>query len=366
MYVRGDLHVCPNPLSFDPYSICEWDCKYCWIKEMYHTVMRRKASQGVKPFKAEALARVLKKAFSNEITNDPVVACLRAGLPVLIGRKCEPFGPSEKSYGATRRALRMLSDYGVAAVVETKGVEGVVSTVTRFEKVGVLVSVTPGPDPLHDRLEPGTPSFADRFRMARELSEAGIWVGLTAEPIIPSVNDSDEYFKDYARRAKEAGVKHVNFGGYRFHNVKIAYRRMMEAGVDLLRVAEAAKGWRERGLSFMRFMREEGLPVSSPEWDSFYAYNSCFSCCGLDHLGYHKLNFQYALKLLREKGIVRFRDVIQHNIFGKQFEERFREIWNGKPGYFSLSDARGVVKVGLDEEGNAVFQLKGGMVGFER
>lgn len=353
IYVRGDFYVCPNPLSFDPYSKCEWNCRYCWIKEMEETILRKSS---FKLFDVKSLERTLRNAFSERYPSiDPVIEALRAKLPVLIGRKCEPFGPSEKIYGATRKALEIFDDYGVTAIIETKGVERVFETVSKFEKVGVLISVIPGPESLRRVLEPEAPSFEERFRLARALRESGVWVGLTAEPIISSVNDRKEYFEEYLNRAREARVNHVNFGGYRLHKPKLAYERLKAAGVDLLEVVKAKRDWRSKGLEFFRLAKERGLAVSSPEWDLFYEENSCVSCCGLDEFGYHKFNFQYALKILKEKGKVSFSDVTSYNVFGPKFLEKFERIWEGDGIHYNLRDAVGVQCLGRDQKGRLVF-----------
>ena len=222
LYVRGDFHVCPNPLCCDPYSICEYNCHYCFTKEMESGILKRKAEKGLRPNKVEELKRKLRIAFdTRQESKDPAILGLREGLPVLVGRKCDPLCPSERKYGVTLKMLRELKRYNVPSIMETKGVT---SDHAYFDNLsGVLVSLTPGTENLHDALEPGTPSFGERIKFAKILKDSGLWVGLVAEPIIPSVNDKQELFEEYSDMAVSIGVDHICFGGYRVHNPKLAY-----------------------------------------------------------------------------------------------------------------------------------------------
>lgn len=357
LYIRGDFHVCPDPLSLDPYNTCEWSCCYCFIKQMEQGILKSKVKEGLKPNDAANLEKVCHSAFdTRRESRNPTVLALRAKLPVIIGRKCDPFCPSESKFKATEKVLEVLDRYGVTSVIETKGVEGVEDAVTKRSKVGVLVSIMPGSESIHDSLEPGTPGFEDRFELARSLKNRGIWVGLIAEPIIPSVNDRQDYFERYADMASELGADHVNFGGLRVSNPKFAYASLKSAGFDLVEILKAKeKGWRDIGDRFFSTLKSRGLKVSSPDWDLFHAQNSCEGCCGLDQFGLHHFTFQKACEVLKEKGRVRWQEVASHNIFGEKYLSKFREIWDGKRGYYNLTDVKGIHVVGHDENGDVIY-----------
>jgi len=356
LYIRSDYHCCPNPLSLDSYSACELNCLFCFCKQLEGGWLKNVKGE-LKPYTTDRLEKQLRQAFrSNRDTKNPVILALRAGMPVILGRKSEPFCPAEREHHATEHMLKVLDDYGVNTVVETRMVEGVLGTVLRTNTEGVNISMLFGDEKVRNLMEPETPPYEERWALARELKGAGLHVGMIAEPLIPTINDREEFYLDYARRAAEAGVDHVNFGELRVQNVRVAAEMFAEAGADLVEIVErASKVWISEGLKIFRAFEAQGVPVSTPDWVNFGTRNSCEGCCGLDPFGVHHFTFQRALRVLEERGEVTFGDMADFNIFGERYAERFREIWNGKPGYYHLDDAPGVVVVGKDGDGNIVY-----------
>jgi hypothetical protein len=224
----------------------------------------------------------------------------------------------------------------------------------------VNISILLGGEHVSRVLEPGIPSPDERFKLAKELSMSGFWVGLVAEPVIPGVNDRLEFIQQYVEKAVDAGVRHVNFGPLKVSVPNVAYRRFMERGLDLYELMKGAKGkWRGFGDAMFKAFKSKGIAISSPDWVSFPFESSCEGCCGLDEFGVHHFTIQKALRLLREKGRVSMSDMMAYNIFGGEHLGKFREVWNGKREYFNLEDVEGVRKVGYDDSGNAVYGLVG-------
>jgi len=363
LYIRGDFHVCPNPLSLDPYTKCEYDCRFCFVKEMEYTVLKKRAEKGLAPIDLECLRRKLTQAFdSKNDTVDPVVMALREGLTVIIGRKCEALCPLEFKVGRTLDCLELLNLYGVPTVIETKGVIPddcfhQYSKVLEELKAGFNISLTPGPDSLVEKLEPGTPKYSERWEFAARLLDAGFWVGIKSEPIIPGVNDDEKWIHEFADIASKIGVKHVNFGEYRIHNARIAAERMKSAGFNLAKIIRLKReGWLGKSRKIFDILKSYGLKVTTPDWVNFGDINDCESCCGFDGVfPVHCFTFQRAVKLLTVRDKVYFDDLLIHNIFGSKYAEKFREIWNGKRGYYTLADVPGVELIGYDDEGNAIY-----------
>jgi DNA repair photolyase len=325
---------------------------------MERTILKKRALKGLMPLPLHELRRKLHEAFDEKAeSHDPAVRALRAGLPVIIGRKCEPLCPEEERHRATLEALKAFREYGVKAVMETKCL---IKDEEYYDLLsGILVSVMPGSRALHDRLEPGTPTFEERFELAKEAKDHGLWVGLVAEPIIPSVNDRPELFEEYARQAAKAEVNHVCFGPLRIHNVKLAYERLKQAGVSLELVAKRLRDWKRIGEAFFEVLRKYGLRASTPDWVGFPFSSDCEGCCGLDSLGLHHFTFQKALRVLKEHGRVSLKDLVHFNIFGDEALMKFREVWNPNRKYFTLSDVEGIRRIGIDSNGNAVYGFVG-------
>jgi hypothetical protein len=233
-------------------------------------------------------------------------------------------------------------------------------------EVGVNVSITPGDDDLRRRLEPDTPTYTERWKFVEELKNVGLWVGLKCEPLISGVNDETEMLREYAKNACILRVNHVNFGDYRIHSVHIAARRLASAGYDLAKIMKTKKEtWVDKGREFFEILKRFGLKVSCPDWINFGMINDCESCCGFpdDIFPHHKFTFQHAIKILSERDRVYFKELAIHNIFGEEYLRKFREIWNGKEGYFNLGDVTGIRRVGWDGDGDVIYGKSKGLKG---
>jgi len=324
--LRGDWHVCPNPLSASPYTTCQYNCVYCFVR---HRESFFKQKPEFLPRRVDKVKRQLKK----------FEFLLEKGIPIVIGDNCEALCEAEQDFKATYELLKILRDHDVPVVIETKGyLFDFILKILGEMNSGVNYSITPGRDIDFALWEPGLPTLSDRFYFVRTLKELGIWVGIKAEPILHGITDKEELVRDFARRCVEAGVENVNFGDLRISFPIVADRRFREVGLDLLEIVRAKKNWRETGLRIYEILKEEGIKrVYSPDWINFGFLNDCVSCCGFDgRFGYHKFNFQYAVKLLKEKKKVCLMDLLQENPGFP--EDKFLEVWNNSKKYYNLSD----------------------------
>jgi len=333
---------------------------------LQETLLKKKAKAGLTPYTTEPLKLLLDSAFNRKKESlNPTVLALRNGLPVIIGRKCEPFCEFERETNSTHQTLELLKDYDVPTVVETK----VPMFFDRYYKIlsemkaGVNVTITPGDDELSKKLsEPS--SYSERWRFVRELKDVGLWVGITGEPIISGVNDDTFMLEEWADNAFSLKVSHVNFGDFRISNLKLTSQRMKQAGFDITQIVAAKKRtWIQKGKEIFRILHKRNLLATSPDWINFGLINDTESCCGFNGLTFkfHCFTFQHALLDVKRNRRTRFNDVFKHNIFGDSVVGKFRDIWNGKSGYFNLSDVKGVSKIGYDGEGNVIYGVPRGL-----
>lgn len=367
LYVRGDFHCCPNALSGDSYSICQYGCKYCFILDAYETYLKKKADAGFLPYNNDMLERTLRFAFrSRKGAKNPVALGLRAGLPVILGRKSEPFCKSESEFKATLKNLRIFKEYDVPTVIETKGLppprEAEYFKLLSEMTSAVNITITPGDDELSKKLNEPT-TYSERLRFAHFLKDSGIRVGITGEPIISGVNDGSKQIFEWAENCRELKPSHVNFGDFRIGTLKFVNRRMKEAGYDLVEIVRRKKeSWIDRGNDIFKILHQFGLKVTTPDWINFGFMNDTESCCGFreEPFKFHKFTFQHAMIEIKKRGRVTFGRIAKENIFGEAFLNKFREIWNGKGGYFNLSDIEGVGRLGFDGEGDVIYgRVKG-------
>jgi hypothetical protein len=115
------------------------------------------------------------------------------------------------------------------------------------------------------------------------------------------------------------------------------YVRMLEMNQD--------ENWQPLGRSFLDSIRSRGLKASSPDFVNFPLDNDCVSCCGVDGLfPSYDFTFQYACRLIKEKGSVSWEDMEAVDFKEPKAYERMRQIWNGGR-YYSLADSPRLVVV---------------------
>jgi len=362
LHVRSDFYVCPNPLGMDTYTICENDCAFCFIKSYERGWQKKRAQAGLAPISTKELRNVLTKARSEKKYHDPVIQAIRYGLPVTVGRKSEPFCKAEETYHATRDALKVLDEFDIPFIVETRETRHIVETMSKMTtKCGVNVSMLLGGGAAHDRMEPGTSEYTDRWEMIGTLKAMGMYVGLITEPFIFGLTEDWAEIEKFAMMASSYKVDHVNVGELRVTGDTVGFaNRLAMAGVDLVESIRRTKdGWVPAGRKLFETFREHNVPISSPDWVNFFAKGSCYSCCGLDKFhSSHHFTFQHALELIQATATADWDTMLKCNPFGPVFAEKFRKIWNGDPRYYGLTDVKDVVKLETDENGNAVYGWK--------
>lgn len=358
-YVRGDFIVCPNPLSADSYSCCEYNCRYCFLHEMYYGMMKKTYQKGLLPTDLKELERILKTAFgSRKDTKNPTILALRENLPVIIGRKCEPLCPSEAKYHNTAKMTELFNDHGVKAILECKGADlydtEEQSSITD-NATGFLMSIIPATLEDQHKLEPDSPGSDERFNFAESLKEMGLWVGLTAEPLLPTIADKPDVIESYANRAWEIHADHVNFGEYRSHIAKVSQKNLAKVGISLRSILQGMQNWFELGTKFMKTIQSYDIKCSTPDWVNFGFLNDCEGCCGLDEFGTHKTTMQHAVQILKKNNKVYLKDIIDTSFPSSSEIDHIAKIWNGDKKHFNLSDIKNISEVGTDEFNNKIY-----------
>lgn len=300
----------------------------------------------------ETFRELFDRAFgSDKPTKDWMVQCLRYGLPFNMGSKSETFQyPNDET---VIKVLELFREYKVPVIFETKShYVGLISylDIIKDLKAAVIVSIMGGSDTLNYQLEENCPPVSARWKLVEQLNRLGIWTGVRWEPIMPSINGKDDQLKDYAANAKSSGARHVSLYGYRSSNFKAAARAFEEHGFNYVKMLESStdENWRPLGKRFFGYLREAGVPASSPDFVNFPFDSDCISCCGTDSLFKPYLfNYQYALHLIKKQGSVSWEDMEAIDFREPKSYERMKEGWNGGGQYFSLADSPevGVVDV---------------------
>ncbi|HIE03909.1 MAG TPA: radical SAM protein, partial [Candidatus Latescibacteria bacterium] len=176
--------------TLNPYVGCTHMCAYC-----YASYMSRWKGEGgpwgtwvhVKVNVPEVLKKELSRPSS------------LVGISVFISTVCDPYQPSEKKYGLTKRCLEVLSEHAQAGTLKvtlaTKSdlVLRDLDLFRSFPEGGLRLafSITTYRDEVASRLEPFSPRPSRRIAAARVLKEAGLRVGFFVCPVLPYLTERD-------------------------------------------------------------------------------------------------------------------------------------------------------------------------------
>jgi len=122
----------------------------------------------------------------------------------------DPYVPLEAHYQLTRKCLEVCLEFRNPISIVTKSALvrrdiDILSKLASEASACVFFSIPFRDHETARALEPFAPSPDARFNAMKELSEAGIPVGIAIAPLIPSLNDS--HIPDLLKRAKAAGAE---------------------------------------------------------------------------------------------------------------------------------------------------------------
>lgn len=188
--------------SINPYRGCFHGCAYCYARPSHQyldlgagTDFERKII--VKINAAEVLRRSLSRTTWKQET-------------ILFSGNTDCYQPFEASYELTRRCLEVCADMKNPVSIITKGALirrdiDVLQRLLKQSAVHVHLSIAFNDDDISRMIEPGAPRPSLRFRVMKELHDAGIPVSISLAPMIPGLNDTD--IPHLLKRAKEAGAR---------------------------------------------------------------------------------------------------------------------------------------------------------------
>ena len=196
----------PFEQSINPYKGCEHGCVYCYARPT-HAFLDLSPGLDFETrifYKTDPVAR-LQEAFER-----PGYQCRT----LAIGTNTDPYQPGEKRLRVTRQVLETLLDYRHPVSIVTKGALILRDLDLLRELAGhglatVAISITTLSNELKTKLEPRTASPSARLRVVRELSAAGVPVGVMFAPVIPVINDHE--IETVVAHSAQAGAGFVGY-----------------------------------------------------------------------------------------------------------------------------------------------------------
>ena len=232
----------PFDRSINPYRGCEHGCIYCFARPTH-------AYLGLSPgldfetkilFKPEAAALLTAELASPKYRCDVVA----------MGTNTDPYQPVERDLKITLQILRVLSDFNTPVGIVTKNHLitrdiDILGDMARRNLAEVFLSVTTLDRDLARTMEPRASAPHRRLAAIRELSAAGIPVGVMTAPMIPGLNDHE--MEAILDAAAAAGATRA---GYTALRLPLEIKDLFEEWLRANRPDRA-----ERVLSLVRQMR---------------------------------------------------------------------------------------------------------------
>lgn len=216
--VKSILNRCDSKrVSFEwtinPYRGCEFGCKYCYARYTHEYMELDGGEFERKIYVKQDAGPLLAYDVSHKYSYESASSAGERPEHIAIGTATDPYQPAERDYGVTRACLEELAKReGLSISVITKSNQ-IVRDIDLFKKIAsrselsLNITITTLRTRLARLLEPRAPRPDLRLRAVRQLSEAGLRVGVSASPIVPGITDREGELESVGEAAKAAGAE---------------------------------------------------------------------------------------------------------------------------------------------------------------
>jgi DNA repair photolyase len=188
------------------YRGCEHGCAYCFARP-YHEYLGW--SSGL-----DFETKIMVKLRAPELLRAELTAKRWQPQPIAMSGATDCYQPAERKFKLTRACLQVCAELRHPIFIITKNALvtrdlDLLVELARYHCTGVHISVTSLDPELAGKLEPRASRPAARLRAIRELSAAGIPVGVMVAPTIPGLTDHE--MPAILEAAAEAGAKRASY-----------------------------------------------------------------------------------------------------------------------------------------------------------
>lgn len=263
--------------SMNPYAGCEHGCIYCYARNA-HEYWGYSAGLD---FEQKIVVKKNAPELLRKFLMNPKWNCV----PLSLSGNTDCYQPAEQRFHLTRKMLEVCHEFNQPVGIITKNANLVKDKdllVKMAEKklLSVLVSVTTFNEDLRRVMEPRTTTGKQRIRLIKELSDAGVRMGVMLGPMIPGLNDHE--MQRIMKAASNAGA---TFSAYTFIRLNGAVKLLFHDWLYKNFPGRADKVWHmieqshNGKVNDSRFgirMRGEG-PISDITRQQFKKYNKLYN-----------------------------------------------------------------------------------------
>ena len=210
---RCDSERVPFEWTINPYRGCEFACKYCYARYTHEYMeldggeFERKiyVKKDAGPLLAWDVAR--KYSYASEASGGTQAE------HIAIGTATDPYQPVEREYRVTRACLEELAKKeGLSISIITKSDQivrdiDVLQRIASRSDLAIDITITTLRTRLARMLEPRAPRPDLRLAAVKQLTEAGLAVGVSASPLVPGITDREGDLEAVAAAGKAAGAQ---------------------------------------------------------------------------------------------------------------------------------------------------------------
>jgi DNA repair photolyase len=192
--------------GLNSYRGCEHGCAYCFARP-YHEYLG--FSSGL-----DFETKIMVKLRAPELLRKELSAKRWQPQPIAMSGATDCYQPAERKFKLTRACLQVCADLRHPIFIITKNALvtrdlDVLGELSRFQCIGVHVSVTTLDSELGGKMEPRASRPPARLRAIRELADAGIPVGVMVAPVVPGLTDHE--MPAILEAAAAAGAKRAGY-----------------------------------------------------------------------------------------------------------------------------------------------------------
>jgi DNA repair photolyase len=210
--------------GLNAYRGCEHGCSYCFARP-FHEYLGW--SSGL-----DFETKILVKLRAPELLRAELSAPRWQAQPIAMSGVTDCYQPAERQFRLTRRCLEVCAELRHPIFIITKNALvtrdlDLLRELAKYQCIGVHISVTTLDPELGGKMEPRASRPAARLRAIRELSDAGIPVGVMVAPTIPGLTDHE--LPAILAAAAKAGAKRAGYVLLRLpHAVKEVFTRWLD------------------------------------------------------------------------------------------------------------------------------------------
>lgn len=262
--------------SMNPYQGCEHGCIYCYARNSFEYYGYSAGLDFEQKIIVKKNAPALLRKFLMHPKWDSV--------PLSLSGNTDCYQPAEKKFRLTRQLLEVCKEFNQPVGIITKNA-GILRDKDLLKEMGsrnlvsVLMTITTMNEDLRRAMEPRTTTGEQRMRVIRELSEAGVRVGVMMGPMIPGLNEHE-----MQRIMKQASENGATFSAYTFVRLNGAvkllfhdwlHKNFPDRANKVWHLIETAHGGQVNDSRFGTRMRGEG-PVAELVRQQYKKFNQLY------------------------------------------------------------------------------------------